>query len=76
MLSLRSIPSEVSDSILNSVLWFTQNGAGNRESIFSSLNTSDSELIALIARGVEWSGAVSSEILKGVEFAVHYDGCK
>ena len=50
MLSLRSIPSEVSDSILNSVLWFTQNGAGNRESIVSSLNRSDSELIA---RGVE-----------------------
>ena len=45
MLSLCSIPSEVSDSILNSVLWFTQKFAGNRESFVSSLNTSDSELI-------------------------------
>ena len=31
-------------------MWFTKIGAGNRESIFSSLNTSDREMMA---RGVE-----------------------
>ena len=37
MLSLRSIPSEVSDSILNSVLWFTN--YGSPEEIQKALST-------------------------------------
>ena len=57
MLSLSSILSEGSYSVLNSVLWFTQNGAGNLKSIAYSSNTSDSKLIV---RG----GAESSEIVK------------
>ena len=56
MLSLSSILSEGSDSVLNSVLWFTQIGAVTRISIAFSSNTSDSKLIA---RG----GAESSEIV-------------
>ena len=56
MLSLSSILSEGSDSVLNSVLWFTQIGVVTRISIDFSSNTSDSKLIA---RG----GAESSEIV-------------
>ena len=56
MLSLSSILSEGSDSVLNSVLCFTQIGAVTRISIAFSSNTSDSKLIA---RG----GAESSEIV-------------
>ena len=59
VLSLHSILSEVSDSVLNSVLWFTQNGAGTLESIVSSSNTSDHDS-KLLARG----GAESSEIVQ------------
>ena len=56
MLSLSSILLEGSDSVLNSVLWFTQIGAVTRISIAFSSNASDSKLIA---RG----GAESSEIV-------------
>ena len=56
MLSLSSILSEGSDSVLNSVLWFTQIGAVTRISLAFSSNTSDSKLRA---RG----GAESSEIV-------------
>ena len=56
MLSLSSILSEGSDSVLNSVLWFTQNGAGNLKLIAYSLDTSDSKI----------GGAESSEIVKWI----------
>ena len=44
-LPLSSILSKGSDSVLNSVLWFTQ-WCWDQDSIVSSLNTSDSELTA------------------------------
>ena len=55
MLSLSSILPEGSDSVLNSVLWFTQIGAVTRILIVLSSNTNDSKLIA-------HGGAESSEI--------------
>ena len=56
MLSLSSILPEGSDSVLNSVLWFTQIGAVTRILIVLSSNTNDSKLIA-------HGGAESSEIV-------------